>query len=69
MDGGERVLERLERITDLDRRDVEPAILFEELRLLLAEAEAWLREEGGDEGAERAVGRLRDALSRDMIGA
>ena len=32
-------------------------------------AEAWLREEGGDDDAERAVGRLRKALARDMIGA
>ena len=46
---------------------IEAFRLLDELRLLLAEAEAWARHEGGEAGAE-AVGKLRAALARDMIG-
>jgi hypothetical protein len=59
-------LDRLERIERLERSGAPPARLLEELRALLAEAEAWARTEGGDAG-ERAVGRLRNALAREMI--
>ena len=60
------MLERLHRIESLDRRGADPCVLVDELRALLAEAEAWSRREGGEAGA-RAVAELRDALARDMI--
>lgn len=68
MEEAHAVLERLVRIERLRRDGALPAVLLGELRALLLEAEAWSRVEGGDVG-ERAVGRLRDALARDMIGA
>jgi predicted Ser/Thr protein kinase len=67
MDDPEAVLRRLARIEELDRRGAPAAELVEELRALVAEAEAWSRREGGDAG-ERAVDDLRRALQRDMIG-
>ena len=57
------MLERLERIEALDRRGAGSSELVEELRALLAEAEAWSRREGGDEG-RHAVEELRAALDR-----
>ena len=67
MDESEAVLERLERIEALDESGAPPAELVEELRARLVEADAWSRREGGEAGA-RAVGDLRAALARDMIG-
>jgi hypothetical protein len=67
MDESHAILERLERIEELDRAGAGLRDLVDELRALLAEAEAWSREEGGDAGA-RAVDELRAALARDMIG-
>jgi hypothetical protein len=67
VDESEALLERLVRIEVLDRSGASPAELVEELRALLVEAEAWSRREGGDAGA-KAVGDLRAALARDMIG-
>lgn len=66
MDESEAVLRRLERIEELDRLGVPAADLVEELRALVAEAEAWSRREGGDAG-QRAVDDLRRAVGRDMI--
>lgn len=66
MDQSEAVLERLERIEALDRAGAEPIEIVAELRALLHEATSWSRAEGGDAG-ERAVERLRQALTRDMI--
>ena len=40
--------------------------LLDELRALLAEAQAWAGVEGGEAG-EDAVARLRESLSHDMI--
>jgi len=67
VDEPEAVLRRLERIEQLDRGGASAAELVEELRALVTEAEAWSRREGGDD-AQRAVGALRRALQRDMIG-
>jgi hypothetical protein len=67
VDEPETVLRRLERIEELDRRGAPAAELVEELRALVAEAEAWSSREGGDAGS-RAVDELRRALQRDMIG-
>lgn len=62
------VLERLARIEKLDAAGAAPAVVLEELRALLGEAEAWSRLEGGERGAE-AVERLRSALAHDMVPA
>ena len=67
MEEARSVLERFERIESMRRANAGPVELLEELRALLREAEAWVREEGGDAGSV-AVGRLRKALARDMIG-
>ena len=66
MDESEAVLERLARIEALEDSGASPAVLMEELRALLADAEAWSRREGGEAGT-KAVGELREALTRDMI--
>jgi hypothetical protein len=68
MDEARAVLERLERIEALDRAGADRPALLDELRGLLADAEAWSRTEGGDAG-ESAVETLRSALARDMIAA
>jgi len=67
MEEARSVLERFERIESMRRANAGPVELLAELRALLREAEAWAREEGGDAGSS-AVGRLRAALARDMIG-
>jgi len=70
MDEARRVIERLERIEALDRSTANPAVLLDEVRGLLRDAEAWVRVEGGDE-ADDAVVRLREALAqaRDAVPA
>jgi predicted metal-dependent hydrolase len=57
MDDTERVLERLARIERL-RESAPATTLLDELRLLLPEAEAWVRAEG-DARARAAVEKLR----------
>jgi hypothetical protein len=68
MDEARRVIERLERIEALDRSAASPAMLLDEVRSLLRDAEAWVRVEGGD-AADDAVTRLREALARDAVPA
>jgi len=63
VDEGRAVLERLERIEELERAGAAHDELLGELRSLLGEAEAWSRSEGGETGA-RAVAGLRGALAR-----
>jgi hypothetical protein len=58
MDEATRVLDRLERIEELDRRRAPTVAVLGELRELVREAEAWARLEG-DERACSAVGKLR----------
>lgn len=61
------MLERLERIERLDRREVAARELLGELRALVGEAEAWLRAEAGaGREAATAVGVLRAALDRPV---
>jgi hypothetical protein len=55
------VLERLERIEELERAGAGPREIIAELRALVAEAVAWSRVEGGDAG-ERAADELQRAL-------
>ena len=45
MEEARTVLVRLERIEALDRAHAEPAVLLEELRALVDEAETWARRE------------------------
>ena len=56
------MLERLERIEELEHRGAPARELLDELRTLVREAEAWARSEG-DERAAGAVERCRDALA------
>lgn len=63
MEEARRVLRRLERIELLDRGDVPAETVLNEVRFLLAEAEAWVAvEPGGTRRAEEALDRCREAL-------
>ncbi len=63
MDEARRVLARLERIESLDRERALPAEVLAEVRVLLAEAEAWARAERTvPDEATRAVDRCRALL-------
>lgn len=66
MEESEAILRRLDRIESLDREGADPRELLDELRALLAEAEAWAAAEG-DENAGEAVAALRATLARDII--
>jgi len=69
MEEARAVLERLERIEALERvGGASRPELLDELRLLVLEAEAWSRTEGGDAG-KRAVAGLRSALEVRPPGA
>ena len=59
MDEARAVLERLDRIERLERGRAEPAVVLEELRALVVEAEAWARRER-DPSAEAAARRLAE---------
>ena len=61
------MLTRLERIEALDREAAPAHTLLSELRLLVTEAEAWVRAERAGEEAEDAVARCSDALERRLI--
>ncbi len=61
MDEAEKVLERLRRIRELDEGRAAPALLLDELRELVSEAEDWARVEG-DARARAAALELGDAL-------
>ena len=67
MDEARRVLERLARISDLERDEAPPSELLDELRELVREAEIWVRAEPERGEAEAAVERCRAALvSEDL---
>jgi hypothetical protein len=63
MEEARRVLERLARISDLEREQAPPPELLGELRELLREAEIWLRAEPEPGEAEEALTRCRAALA------
>ncbi len=64
MDEARSVLERLERIEELERCGSPAGVMLAELRELVVEAEAWVRAEPGPtEGADDAIERLRRAVS------
>jgi hypothetical protein len=63
MEEARRVLERLARISDLEREQAPPSELLDELKELVREAELWLDAEPEPGGAEAAVDRCRAALA------
>jgi hypothetical protein len=62
MEEARRVLERLSRISDLEREQAAPSELLGELRKLVEEAEIWLRAEPDRGRAEEALARCRATL-------
>ena len=64
MDEARAVLSRLERIEALERGGSPPAVVLEEVRALLTEAERWVRAEpGGTELAAAALDRCAEAFA------
>jgi len=61
VDEARAVIDRLERIEVLERDGAPPAVMLEELRGLVRDAEAWARIDG-DERAREAVERCDAAL-------
>jgi hypothetical protein len=62
-DEARAVLERLERIRQLDEASAPPALLLDELRALVGEAERWTRAEG-DARARAATLELAELVTR-----
>jgi hypothetical protein len=63
MDEARAVLARLERIEALEAGGASAGVLLDEVRGLLADAEAWVRtEHGGTDLAASALERCREAL-------
>jgi hypothetical protein len=62
MDEARAVIDRLDRIDELERAGAPPAALLEELRGLVRDAEAWARLEG-DARAAAAVQRCDETLA------
>ena len=63
MDEARHVLERLDRIEALGRREAAPEVVLGELRELVREAEAWARREGRPaSGAAGAIETLKVAV-------
>ena len=68
MDEARKVIERLRRIELLEREQAPARTMLEEVRGLLAEAEAWVRAEpGGTERATEALDRCREALEAPLV--
>ena len=69
MDEARAVLARLERIEALEVAGAPAGLLLDEVRGLLADAEAWVRtERDGTDLAETALERCRDALQEAELG-
>ena len=66
MDEARAVTERLNRIELLEREGAHAEALLAELRELVREAEAWVRKEG-DERAELAVERCKEAMAAEIV--
>jgi hypothetical protein len=62
MDEARAVLQRLDRIEELDRAEAPAGELLGELRALVREAETWLRAEPEPLGAVQALADCRAAL-------
>ena len=65
MDEARAVIERLDRIDELERDGAPPAAVLEELRGLLHDAEAWAQVDG-DEHAGEVVSRCGAALAQPV---
>jgi hypothetical protein len=65
MDEARAVLERLDRIAELDRQDAPAGDLLVELRGLVRDAEAWLHAEPETHGAAEALASCRGALDME----
>ncbi len=64
------MLARLERIEALEAAGAAAGVLLDEVRALLADAEAWVRaERGSTDLAEAALERCREALRDAEIGS
>jgi hypothetical protein len=66
MDEARAVIERLNRIEALEGEGAPATALLAELRELVREAEAWARREG-DERAEQAVERCKEAMADEIV--
>jgi len=66
VDEARAVIERLNRIEALEQEGAPAKTLLAELRELVREAEAWVRTEG-DERAELAVSRCKEAMAADIV--
>jgi hypothetical protein len=62
MEEARSVLDRLRRIDELKAEGAPAAVLLEEVRSLLGEAEAWIDAEGPSERVTRALETSRAAL-------
>jgi hypothetical protein len=63
VDQARAVLDRLERIDALKQGDAPAGVLLNEVRSLLAEAEAWIEADRAGEHAEAALERCRAAIA------
>jgi hypothetical protein len=63
VDQARAVLDRLERIDALKHGDAPAGVLLNEVRSLLAEAEAWIEADRAGEQAEAALERCRAAIA------
>jgi hypothetical protein len=64
MEPARRVLDRLDRIESLRGGGAPPRDLLDEVRLLLAESEDWLRSEVQAKDAKEVIDRVKNALQR-----
>ena len=67
MEEARAVLARLERVEALGRDAAPASVLLAELRLLVTEAEAWVRADRPGAHAEDAVARCSAALEGRLI--
>jgi hypothetical protein len=67
MDEAEAVLARLERIRELERTEAPAAVLLEELRWLVVEAEDWARVEGDPRARAAALWLGADVIRLEEV--
>jgi hypothetical protein len=67
MDEAEAVLERIERIQELERAEAPAEVLLDELRQLVTEAEEWARAEGDARARAAAVWLGADVVRLEEV--
>ena len=68
MEEARAVLDRLQRIEELEGQGASPRLLLREVRALLHEAEEWVCREGrGTEAAAAALERCREHVAERMM--